>query len=153
MKNTGNQYARKHGQWRTPEWQAWSQMRRRCYGVNHISYPRYGGRGITVCERWRGKDTFPVFLADMGPRPSPQHTLERVDNAGPYSPENCCWATRAEQARNRRSTRLVTFQGKTMCLKDWARHLGLTYNALLYRFKQKMPLARALSATHLTKWD
>jgi hypothetical protein len=149
----GSQYAKKHGLWKTPEWQAWSQMRRRCYSPKHISYKNYGARGITVCERWRDSDSFPAFFADMGPRPSPQHSLERLDNSQPYSPQNCRWVTMKEQARNRRNTHLITFNGETLCLKDWAKKLGIAYNSLLYRLKQGMPLERALSPTPLSRWD
>lgn len=85
---------------RTPEYVAWKAMRRRCsVPPDHPDYPYWAGRGIKVCERW---STFTYFLSDMGPKPSPAHSLDRIDVDGGYSPDNCRWATQIEQGRNRR---------------------------------------------------
>lgn len=112
----------------SPEYRTWLHIKHRCLNPANKRWDRYGGRGITVCDRW--KDSFENFLGDMGLRPSPDHQIERIDNDGDYTPENCTWATRADQARNRRRTRLVTWDGRTMCLKDWAAELGIRYRTL-----------------------
>jgi hypothetical protein len=103
-------------------------MRERCHIKPH---PRYGGRGIVVCERWR--ESFENFIADMGFRPSPKHSLERRDNDGPYSPENCKWATPIEQANNKTNTRRVTLNGVTKSLSEWCRALGINRHSAFSR--------------------
>lgn len=89
---------------RAPEYAVWHKMLRRCRDASSPDFPNYGGRGIAVCERWTD---FANFIADMGPRPSPEHTIERVNNDDGYHPENCIWATREVQARNRRARRVA----------------------------------------------
>lgn len=111
----------------TPEYGAWANMLARCNRKTHRQYANYGGRGITVCERWQD---FANFIADVGPRPSIKHTIERIDNNGNYEPSNVRWATRAEQLRNTRRTVIVEFRGDRMCLKDMAAKHGVSYDRL-----------------------
>lgn len=126
-----------HGQTRhqvyAPEYRSWRSMRQRCMNPNAASYRYYGGRGITICERWLW--SYENFLADMGPRPSPKHTLDRIENDGNYEPGNCRWATAEEQSANRRVTSAVTAFGETAPLTSWARAAGININTLRNRLE------------------
>lgn len=117
-----------------PEYQSWSGLKQRCLNPNDSKYYRYGGRGIAVCDRW--KDDFGAFLADMGRRPSARHSLERIDLDGPYSPENCRWATTGEQARNTSRNIMVEIDGERMCASDAARMYGKPVGAFIRRLKR-----------------
>jgi hypothetical protein len=116
------------------EYRRWSDMKTRCTNPKHIHYAEYGGRGIRVCERWM--NSFEAFLADMGPPPSPRHTLDRKNNDGDYCPENCRWATRREQTLNSRHARWLEYKGERLPLIDWARRFGVHSAALIYHLKR-----------------
>ena len=105
-----------HGQRHSVEFISWASMKQRCYNPNGKSYKHYGGRGITVCKTW--KDDFATFLKDMGFRPSRRHSIERKDNNLGYSPSNCVWALPEQQANNRRSSKYITYNGKSMTIRQ-----------------------------------
>ena len=92
-----------HGMWGTPEYKIWTAMKQRCSNSKCPEYKNYGARGISVCARW---NSFTVFISDIGRRPSPNHQIDRIDNNGNYEPQNCRWATSAENSQNKRNTRL-----------------------------------------------
>lgn len=126
-----------HGQYcngaeKTPEFNSWLSMHNRCSQKSHRSYPNYGGRGICVCDEWK---TFPAFLADMGCKPTPAHTIERVDTDGAYCKENCRWATNFEQQANKRSNVVVSAFGETLHLAEWARRCGVLPETISRRIR------------------
>lgn len=134
---------RTHGMSKAPEYTAWNMMLSRCGNQNNKSYSSYGGRGIKVCERWK---TFESFYADMGPRPSPRHSLDRYpDQSGNYEPDNCRWATVREQTNNRRSCRMVVYQGKRQSLAEAARAAGKDYGAVGLRIFKGWDVEKALN--------
>ena len=107
-----------------PLYSTWTTMKRRCYNPRYPEYHLYGGRGITICDRWR--TSFVNFHEDMGPKPSPQHSIDRIANNGNYEPENCRWATPLIQANNSRMARKVKAAGEELSLAQWARRLGIS---------------------------
>lgn len=122
----------------------WRTMVQRCHNPKNSMYSYYGGRGILVCQRWR--DAFMNFYSDMGPRPSMKHTIDRIDNNGPYSLENCRWASKNEQQWNRRDSRLIGFRGQLKPMTAWAEELGMYYSTLYKRIVlNKWPVERALT--------
>lgn len=133
---------RTHGMADSPEYRSWTAMVRRCTDSSAAGYHRYGGRGITVCDRWI--DSFEAFYADMGPRPRGT-TLDRRENDGNYEPGNCRWATRQEQAGNMSTTVLITANGRTQPMEVWARELGCANKTLAYRLKKGMTHEEAIN--------
>jgi hypothetical protein len=115
----------------------WRAMHHRCYNEKQKAFHHYGGRGIFVDSRWHGKEGFEAFVRDMGERPVGS-SIDRIDNNGPYSPNNCRWATFMQQASNKRNNRWITAQGKTLHLAEWARELGCNPGAILARISSGM---------------
>lgn len=126
----------KHGEAKTSkEYWAWHSLKKRCRDKNQRYFNNYGGRGITVCDRWL--NSFENFLADMGRAPSPKHSIERKDNNGNYEPSNCHWATRIEQANNTRRNLMIEYNSKIQSLPNWCRELNLKYGNIrsrIYRY-------------------
>jgi hypothetical protein len=121
----------KHGYANTPIYKSWHGMKSRCQNPNHSSYYKYGGRGIKVCDKW---ETFPPFLEDMGKRPK-GYSLDRIDNDGDYTPENCKWSTPKEQARNGRHNRFYTIDGITKSRPEWCEIYGMNVSTFRHRVR------------------
>jgi hypothetical protein len=121
----------KHGMYKTPEYQAWANMLYRCTSPSCHAWESYGGRGIAVCERWK---SFENFYADMGQRPHGT-SLDRIDNNGNYEPSNCAWRTYKEQQNNRRTSRVIEYNGKRMTLSQWSRETGIPISTLFGRLE------------------
>jgi hypothetical protein len=131
-----------HGLRKTAEFTVWAMMRQRVLNPNNQAYRYYGARGITICAAW---DSFEQFLADMGPRLSSSHSIDRIDTDGPYSPENCRWATREQQRNNRRDSLTLEYGGQTLPLAEWARVTGIKYKTLLWRVQHGRTPTEALA--------
>jgi hypothetical protein len=130
-----------HGHTYLPEYQPWKAMVARCTDPNCYRWPRYGGKGIEV----RFRD-FDHFFSEIGPRPSPEHTIDRFpDNKGHYEPGNVRWATAKEQNRNKGSNRLLTHNGRTQCQAAWAEELGLSQKVICSRLLAGWSVERALT--------
>lgn len=125
----------------------WCKMRDRCRNVNHHAYATYGGAGVSVCTAWDNLvDGYTNFAAYMGPRPSPKHSIDRYPNRnGNYEPGNVRWATRTEQNRNRRSCRMLTYNGKTQCLMAWCEEYQLAYTVVCNRLNRGWTVEKALT--------
>lgn len=146
--NTG-----RHGHWyggeASPTWRSWQSMLIRCRQESEPCYPLYGGRGVTVCARWDPAQggSFENFLADMGERP-PGLSIDKEIKGGRgnklYSPENCCWASSTEQQRNKRNNRLISYNGETLCMTEWAERVGLSPSTLLGRLDSGWAVEKAL---------
>lgn len=122
----------RHGLIKQPTYRSWAGMLARCENPNNPRYADWGGRGITVCPRWH---SFTLFLADMGIRPSPRHSIDRINNEGNYESGNCRWATQKTQNRNRRNNRHVTIAGQTRTLAEWCEHFGISQHNVKARVR------------------
>jgi len=135
---------------RSPEYRAWTMMKTRCYNANNHKYPAYGGRGIEVCDRWRG--SFETFLEDMGPRPGKGYSIDRIDNDSNYEPSNCRWATASQQASNRGSTRWIEVKGERRTLQEWAAMLGAHSQTIADRITRGWSIEDAVSVMPGTRY-
>lgn len=124
----------KHGKSNSPTFIRWRSMKSRCYYPKNVGYPNYGGRGIKVCDRWLGEHGFENFLADMGEVPGREYSLDRIDVNGDYTPENCRWATWKEQSNNKRNSRLITHNGRSLTIPQWCDELGFNVNVAYNRY-------------------
>lgn len=141
----GGVVATTHGMTNSKVYYTYRAMLSRCLSENDSNYHNYGGRGISVCDRWRSDRGFEAFYEDMGDPPSPKHTLEREDVNGNYDPSNCRWATMAEQARNKRNTVRIEYGGVTRTLQEWADELQVRYKALHHRLSRGWSIERMLT--------
>lgn len=142
-KNRLNPSRRTHGLSNSPEYKVWCTMRNRCNNPKVKSYKDYGGRGITVCERWN--ESFENFISDMGMRPSKNHSIDRQDFNGHYEPNNCIWATPEVQRRNRRDLVIVIFRGKERLLFELAVEYGIRGNMIRKRLKRGWSVEQAVT--------
>lgn len=139
----------RHGKSGSRVYNIWCQVMRRCLDPGDPRYARYGARGITVCERWR---KFENFFADMG-EPPDRHSIDRIDNRGGYSPDNCRWATAKQQSANSTRPVVITLNGESRNLSEWARYLGISPSTLIGRFAAGWPVELALTTgpTHRSR--
>jgi hypothetical protein len=133
-----------HGMANSTEFEIWCGIKKRCFNKNCKHFDDYGGRGVTMCQEW--KDSFEAFFRDMGPRPSPRHTIDRYpNNDGNYELSNCRWTTKKEQANNRRSSRLITVGSETKTLTEWGESSGLGWSLIATRLNRGWPVKDAVS--------
>lgn len=131
-----------HGKRHTRVYRVWMGMIQRCVNSKEISYKRYGARGITVCDRWM---KFEAFFADMGEPPTNEHSLDRIDGSKGYCPDNCRWTDCKTQARNMKTNRLLTFDGRTQCVAEWAEELGIKPKTLYNRLHMGWSVEKTLT--------
>jgi hypothetical protein len=125
---------RTHGMAKSPEYTAWAAMKARCSNPKNRIFHLYGGRGITVCDQWAA--SFENFLKDMGPRPAPDLSIDRINNDGNYEPGNCRWADKPTQSKNRRTTSTLCLNGETKTLSEWADIFGVGYRTVKDRINR-----------------
>lgn len=137
-----------HGLSTTKEYHAWAAMVQRCHNPKYHGYARYGGRGIAVCDEWRG--SFEAFYEYIGPSPSSNHSVDRIDNGRGYEPGNVRWATWKEQQNNRSSNHVVEWQGVSKNVTQWSEDLGIPAYVLIQRLARRLPLEQVFHVGRLT---
>jgi hypothetical protein len=141
--NSAGKLVRPDGYW------SWKAMQSRCYCKSDDNYKKYGARGITVCDRWRGAYGLAQFLKDMGPKPSPNHSVGRKDWKLGYFPDNCRWETALQQGERKKNSNMITHEGKTQHISAWTRELGLKPGSLRLRLSRGWSVHKALSTPRL----
>ena len=139
MVTHGNCVDHKH----TTEYGCWSGLLSRCYNSQHKHFCNYGGRGISVCARW--KDSFENFLIDMGPKPNKNYSIDRIDNNSNYEPSNCRWANKKQQNFNKRTTRIIEYNSVSHTIDEWSEITGINKECLRSRLKRGWSVDRMLS--------
>lgn len=142
---------RRHGLSQSFIFHRWWQMQERCYNKKNQRYKRYGGRGIRVCKRWRGDNGLQNFVEDMGFPSTRNHTLDRKDNNGNYTPDNCRWTTAYVQARNTSNARQITWKRQTHCLAEWEEITGISRFRIASRLHRGWSVSRTLSTPVLNR--
>lgn len=143
MVETSRKTMTTHGLSKTSEHKIWCMMKARCYNPSNKDYYNYGQRGILMDEKWR--NSFEAFYSDMGPKPKGKYSIDRIDNSKGYFKENCRWATDKEQARNHTNNRLITYNGETKCLAEWAELYNMKYNYLKFLLNNDVPFEVAIT--------
>lgn len=131
-----------HGMCGTPEYRLWRNVKDRCELPTSTGYPWYGAKGITMCEQWASNVL--IFLRDIGPKPGPEYSLDRIDSKGNYEPGNVKWSTKVEQSQNAKSNVNVTINGETFCVYEWCRRLGVSNDTVFARIYSGWSPERAL---------
>lgn len=146
---SNSQFQATHGMSGTPEYRAWLNLKQRCFNPNNPEYIYYGARGITVCDRW--KDSFENFYADMGPRPSENHSIERQQVNGNYEPNNCIWALPIVQASNRRTNVYHEIDGQRLTEAEISRRYGVSVNLIRSRLSNGLDISAAVAPVKFEK--
>ena len=131
-----------HGMTGTREYASWNAMHGRCNNLKSKDYKNWGGRGIEVCDSW---NSFENFYKDMGDKPTPNHSIERINNDGNYCKENCRWATKKEQQRNHRGNKVLSFEGLSLTVAEWVEKTGVTRAMIDYRLAKGFSMNKVLS--------
>lgn len=151
-RDTAGSQKRTHGLSRSKEYKSWSCIIQRCENPKNPDYHLYGGRGITICKRWR--ESFVRFLEDMGKCPKGNGSIDRIDGNKGYCPSNCQWATQKEQANNKRTNHLLTCFGRTQTIAQWSEESGFKYGMIRKRISElKWPPEKAVTVTPLKFWS
>jgi len=139
-----------HGKTKTPEYMAWKNILARCRNPKTHMFYRYGGRGITICKEW--ENSFLSFLDHVGTRPTPSHSIDRINSNGNYEPGNMRWSTRKEQQQNMGSNRSLTFCGETLVMSEWARRLNIPASTIKRRLDYGLSVEKALTYGQHRGW-